>query len=330
MDMSGAVAPGHIQRGCRAAVLVPSTQRATGNRFDVGIVQHFMMRRGLTTIAITAMAALVLGACAGDDDAGGMSDTAASEEAPIADDAYAYSSSAGDAADYDAKVTNTIGMDRDLIITIGLGLESTDAARTVAVINNLVAKAGGLVTSSEIGYGDVLAGGEGWATMVVRIPPEEIDRFTAGLDDPATAARITSENRSSADVTDQLVELDVRIDNQRESVDAIRRLMDDAVALSDVVMLERELNDRQTELEVMLAQQAMLADRVALATITIDIYAPGTAPERSTGISDGFVDGWGAFVSAGSRVIYLLAAASPFLGVLVAAGVVLGFIRRRR
>jgi hypothetical protein len=289
-----------------------------------------MKRRELTAIAITVMAALLLGACAGGDDSAGTSDAEMSQEEPIAEDAYAYSSNAGEAADYDTKSTNTMGMDRDLIITIGLGLESTDAARTVAVINTLVANAGGLVTSSEIGYGDVLAGGEGWATMVVRIPPDQIDRFTAGLDDPSTAARITAENRSSADVTDQLVELDVRIDNQRESVDAIRRLMNDATALSDVVMLERELNDRQTELEVMLAQQAMLADRVSLATITIDIYAPGTTPERSTGISDGFVDGWGAFINAGSRVIYLLAAASPFLGVLIAAGVVLGLIRRRR
>jgi hypothetical protein len=285
-----------------------------------------MRSRFVRTLAIGAAGIALLAACGGGDDmAGEASDSATYEpamsEEVASEDAYAYDQSVP-ASDVDAK-------DRDLIITMGIGLESADVSRTVAVIESAVTASGGLITSSEVGYsGDENA--EGWATMILRIPPDRLDTFVDGLDAPATAATVTSVNRSTDDVTDQLVELDVRIENQRESVEAIRRLMVDATELADVVMLEYELNRRQTDLEIMLAQQASMTDRVELATVTVDVYHPGGGPEPDRGIIDGFADGWSAFVSAGSRVSYLLAAISPFLGVALVVGIGFIAIRRRR
>lgn len=295
-----------------------------GNHHGTRIVQLGMTRTFGRLIPFLAAAVLAVG-CAGGDDSADSS--AGSYEEPMAEEAAAYD----DAYSYDEQTSakNAVAEDRDLIITIGIGLESSDIARTVAVLETAVTAANGLISSSEVGYGDATAS-EGWATMVVRIPPEAVDRFVEDLDAPATAATVASITRSALDVTDQVIELDVRIENQRESVEAIRRLMVDAVDLGDVVMLERELNQRQTELEVMLAQQASLTDRVDMATITIDIYQPGSAPEPESGILDGFSNGWSAFVSAASRIAYLLAAASPFLGVFALIGLGLIAIRRMR
>lgn len=300
-------------------------QRGTGNQLDTVIVERDMTSRIFKALAIGTAGIVLLAACGGDDMAGEASDTRtyapAMAEERASQDAYAYD---GDVSTPDIDAT-----DRALIITVAIGLESADVSRTVAVIESSVTASGGLISSSEVAYsGEEHT--EGWATMVVRIPPDRLDAFVDGLDAPATAASVTSVNRSTDDVTDQLVELDVRIENQRESVDAIRRLMVDATELDDIVMLEYELNRRQTDLEIMLAQQASMTDRVELATVTVDIYHPGGGPEPERGVIDGFIDGWSAFVSASSRVLYLLAAIGPFLG--VAFVIATGFIavRRRR
>lgn len=268
-------------------------------------------------------ATTVLAACGGADDSADSSTGSNSLIAPeksAAEDVYAYDSAVA--------ATGMPTGERDLIISMGIGLESADVARTVAVIEGAVAAAGGMITSSDVGRYDA-ASSEGWANMVVRIPPDRLESFVGGLDKPETGATVTSVSRSTADVTDQVVELDVRIENQRESVEAIRRLMVDATDLADVVMLERELNQRQTDLEVMVAQQTSLADLVELATISIDVYHPGSAPEPDPGLIDGFTDGWSAFVSIGTRLVYLLAALSPFIGLVLVVGLIF-FSRRRR
>jgi hypothetical protein len=147
------------------------------------------------------------------------------------------------------------------------------------------------------------------------------DRLPTGIEDQLAGLH----------VTERLVELDVRIENQRESVTAVRRLMAEATDLTDLVLLEGELTRRQTDLDILLARQAELAGRVEMATITIDVYAPGGTPDPNRSVLDGFADGWLAFVAVVGALAWFLAALSPFLAVGVAlAGLVVVLVRRRR
>lgn len=89
---------------------------------------------------------------------------------------------------------------------------------------------------------------------------------------------------------------------------------------------------RQTDLEVQLARQASLADRVALSTVTIDLYSPGDAPFSDpdrTSIS-GFVDGWWSFVAAMRSLGWLVAATSPYLVAVMVLCLVVALQRRTR
>ncbi len=228
-------------------------------------------------------------------------------------------------------VVDTSVEQRDLIIEMGISIESEDIAASVGAIRSFASTAGGVITSSNIGL-RTEDQENGWATIVVRVPPERLDSFLVNLDDPERVGTLTSTNTWTQDVTEQLVELDVRIENQRESVARIRELLAEAKDLSDVVTLEYELSRRQTELEVQLARQASLEGRVALSTVTIDLYSPGESPtpEPERTIISGFTDGWNSFVGTASTLGWFVAAASPYLGAIIIVLLLVGTIKRRR
>ena len=290
---------------------------------------------------------LVAAACGGsDDDSASMDAPAATmvmdrEEATSGDTgavAEGEAPQAGGGVDFDL---GTIG--RDVIVELGVTLESDDLRATVEGITNSVAAAGGGVASSQIEYLDedpdvptpeddgVAPPARGYAYLVVKVPPAELDRVVAGLDRLGTVVSVT---QSAQDVTDQLTDLESQIANARASVERVRALLEEATDLSDVVLIEAELTQRQIRLEQLLATEQNLSDRVALATLTIEVIPAPTATEieeDDDGIGAAFRDGWEAFVTVLAGAVIVLALLSPFLVLaLVVLGVVVLVVRSRR
>ncbi len=218
---------------------------------------------------------------------------------------------------------------RDVIIEMRVLVSSDNIQRTVASIMANVSALGGGVAYSNIDYGDRTDGhDDGFAMLVVKVPPGGIDQLLAGLDDTGTVHSIS---QSAQDVTEQLVDLDVRIRNVRESVANVREFMDRTENLKDLVVLEGELTRRQTDLERLEAQQRNLSDRVALSTVTIDIVpAASVGGEDSDTIGDAFSTGWDVFVAVLYRTGFVLAVLAPFLVVAALVALLVRFVVRRR
>ena len=88
----------------------------------------------------------------------------------------------------------------------------------------------------------------------MKVPPGGVERSSTAS---TTSAPCCSIDQSAQDVTDQLVDLDVRIANARQSVTNVRGFMDrDARTSTELVTLEAELTRRQTELEQLEAAAA--------------------------------------------------------------------------
>ena len=146
-----------------------------------------------------------------------------------------------------------------------------------------------------------------------------------------------STNQQAQDVTDQLVDLAVRIRNAEQSVDRVREFLEATTDLRQMVDLEGELTRRQTDLEQLLATQANLSDRVSLSTLTIDVYPATAAPEpvdeSSDGIGDAFRSGLDAFLGVMFAVGFVLAVLAPFLALAALVLAIAWFVakpRRRR
>jgi hypothetical protein len=124
-----------------------------------------------------------------------------------------------------------------------------------------------------------------------------------------------------------------RVRNAQASVARIRALLSRATKLSDVVLLESEMATRQADLEALQARQRVLADQTALATLTVDLHAEGTAgpTEPDTGFLAGLAAGWDAFTGAAVVGLTALGALTPFLAIaLLVLLVLLAVLRRRR
>jgi hypothetical protein len=284
---------------------------------------HNTTSRAAFAVAVLAASSALAG-CAGDD--GGDAATAGTDlpaEAAATDAPAA--TLVPTAADADQAAIDPAGVDwgslgRDVIVELHVQMETDDIARTVAAITADAVNVGGGVASSDVSFGTENAEGEpnydGHAVLVLKVPPAEVGRVLGNLD---ASGRVLSMNQSAQDVTEQLVDLDVRIANKRESVENVRTMMEQATDLNQLVTLEAELTWRQTELEQLEAQQRNLSDRVALSTITIEIRpAPAPGPDGDLAadddsIGDAFRDGWRVFGEVAFGIAFLLAALAPFI-----------------
>ena len=308
------------------------------------------VRRTLGTGAtIVAIAALALSACtASDDGSAATGDAHESElfhatEAPVADEAPAMDAPSDVVADADEAATRAGGgpdagalpwgqIGRDVAVEMRITMRTDDLRGAVEGILAAAVSGGGGVASSDVDFG----GDDpqrGRATIVVKVPPRELEPLLGRLDELGV---VTDIGQDAVDVTDQLVDLDVRIRNAEQSVDRVRALLADASDLREVIDLESELTRRQTDLERLLASQRDLQERVALATVTIRVL-PTEAPvepieaEGEPGIVDGLRTGWEASVAVLFGFAYTLAVVAPALVLgLVVLGIAAIVLRSRR
>jgi hypothetical protein len=299
-------------------------------------------RRRRTLAALVLTATVAIAACGGGDDDSAAAEATAEESGatPIAEEPD-NAVVAGDTGSF-IEGTDEGGIDtdrdggfdigvigRDVIIEMRVVLSSDNIQRSVASIMASASSLGGGVASSEVDYG---ADDGGFAVLVVKVPPQAVDRLLSGLDD---TGEVQSINQSAQDVTEQLVNLDVRIDNARQSVDNVRGFMESTTNLNELVSLEAELTRRQTELEQLEAQQRNISDRVALSTVTIEVIPAADVPEAvveedGDSIGDAFRSGWTAFAAVMFGIAFVVAATLPFLIVgLVLALVIWSVVRRR-
>lgn len=215
-----------------------------------------------------------------------------------------------------------------VIRTATLSVEVGNATKALATARTAAENAGGIVGNETT---ERLDDSHVYAHIVLRVPQEEYD---AVLKELAGTGKLINRKADAKDVTEQVVDVDSRIKSQRISVARVRDMMDRATKISDVVMLEGELNTRQTELEALLAQQASLKDRTTMATITLKLSEPEAEETSKEDDDPGFLDavggGWDAFVTTLKWVSMAIGAVAPFAAALAVLYVLWRLVRGRR
>lgn len=294
--------------------------------------------RRSTAAAAVAIAVLTLAACSagsGDSgaDAGGVAPgpagvaegEAADEGGALADGASVENASARDA--------DAPGMEKAIISTGNVALESTDVEQAAFDIQQVADRYAGQITDQKTTTDD--EGDVRHARMVLRVPAADFDAAFAELED---VADLTSSSSTSEDVTTQVIDNQVRIEAQRRSIRRIAVLLDRATSIRDIVSIESQLTRRQADLDSLEQQQAYLKDQTSLSTITVTVERTATPDldeeEDESGFLAGLSDGWDALGSFGSGVATLTGNVLPFAAVLLLIGVpgwllVRGAVRRR-
>lgn len=223
-----------------------------------------------------------------------------------------------------------------IISTGTVSLRADDVGDARFEVQKVVDRVGGQVTDSETRTDD--DGAVRTARLVLRVPSSE---FTETMDALEKVADLEASSTTSEDVTTQVVDTNVRIRVQRQSIARIEQLLDRAGSIRDIVAVERQLTDREARLNSLLRQQAYLADQTSLSTVTVHLQRhrvdePGqTEPEDDDGFLAGLSAGWAALGTVAVGLATVAGALLPFLGVALVLGlpgwlVVRGAVRRRR
>ena len=221
-----------------------------------------------------------------------------------------------------------------IISTGTVSLRADDVGDARFEVQKVVDRVGGQVTDSETRTDD--DGEVRTARLVLRVPSAE---FTETIDALEKVADLEASSTTSEDVTSQVVDTDVRIRVQRQSIARIEQLLDRAGSIRDIVAVERQLTDREARLNSLLRQQAYLADQTSMSTITVHLQRhPTEEPEEEDG-DDGFLAGlsagWEALGTVAVGLATVAGAVLPFAVLALVLGLpgwllLRGVVRRRR
>ncbi|MEF8853810.1 MAG: DUF4349 domain-containing protein [Haloarculaceae archaeon] len=233
-----------------------------------------MSRRRILAVAVVVL--VLLAGCAG---SGGGGDSGM--DAPRSGDA-AGGADGGDGGGAEPDQPEQAGGDgstgaspdiqnRAIIRTGTVRVEVENATATRDSLESRVADLGGYTSGSELRARsrDNRTWYEGY--VVVRVPSENFSRMLEAARESGT---VRSENTETEDVTDQLVDLNARLENLRAERDRLRTLYNRSNSTEDVLAVQERLSDVQGEIERLEARKRSLENRVAFSTLRIELVEP--------------------------------------------------------
>ncbi|MDN5893762.1 MAG: DUF4349 domain-containing protein [Nocardioides sp.] len=273
---------------------------------------------------------LTTGACAspsGEDSGGERTDSRS-----VAEPEGAAPTEAGAA---DSQALNEKGgsgeqeADRAIINTGEVTLRSGDVAKARADAQKVIDRHDGQIADEET-YAD--GDGSLSSTRVeLRVPAKEFDDVMTDLGE---VAELRETSRTSEDVTTQVIDNNVRVRAQEKSLKRIEVLLARAETVQEIVSIESELTERQSELDSLKQRQSYLRDQTAQSTITLDIETDYDDKSTKDGEDHnafvaGLLGGWNALKDVGGGLAAVVGALLPFAIVATLIGVPLMILLRR-
>ena len=297
-----------------------------------------------------ALAAVILGvtACGGEDSklssSRELSDAApAGTAAPSANgDASQVAAAATVAPSAETPAKGSTGVDlpavavpqaKFLAIDVSYGIEVNDITKGINDVIALSDRHGGQIYERTINITDDRSS---TASFVIKLPPDQIEEAIADLD--AIGIRRTA-SQGTEDVTGQAVDIDARLVTAQASLDRVRKLLEAATDLGQILSLESQLTERETLVEQYTAMKRAINDRVSLATLRVQLTlspdpiattAVANKPAEKPTIGRAFKSGWNGFLKMLAAILIFIGYTAPFLTVLLVAALVLIPINRRR
>ena len=203
-------------------------------------------------------------------------------------------------------------------------------------VPNVEAQAHSAIQIARSHGGDVLAderagsADHASAQLTLEVPPAS---FSEVLDRLAKLGEQVSRKSATDDVTQQVADVNSRLESMRASLDRVRALYATAVSIRDVISIESEVAKREADYESLQAQQRGLTKQAAHSIVHLQLVAKQVvvahARKHSTGVLDKFGRGWDAFVATARWTLGAIGTVLPFLVLFGGIGVVALWLRRR-
>jgi hypothetical protein len=127
------------------------------------------------------------------------------------------------------------------------------------------------------------------------------------------------------DVTQQVADVNSQVASDQAAIVQLRALLSRAGSVGDLLDVQNQINNEESALEAMQAQQRALSHETSYATVTLTILGPKAKPvphrtKAPPSLAGGLGAGWHALKVSLSWTLAFLGAIAPFAAVAAIAG----------
>lgn len=228
---------------------------------------------------------------------GGSSDYAMSEntaaEAPMEE--YVGGFDNGSSVEVtEASSTSTTAIDRKLIKTVDMTVETQAFDQMLATIEQQVQELGGYIESMNTYYGSKYSSYTPVrdASMTIRIPKDNLASFLSTVSE---VGNVTHRNDEIEDVTLTYVDMESHKEALQTEHDRLLELLENAQSLEDIIVIESRLSEVRYEIESMESQLRTFDNQVDYSTVylyinEVEVFTPVEEESIMERIASGFVE----------------------------------------
>jgi len=158
-------------------------------------------------------------------------------------------------------VAGSVESTRKLIWTASLTVEVQEIAGPAQAATDIAKEAGGYVQSRSDSE-------ENYANLTLRVPAAALKDVVGKLE---ALGKVTYRSMSSRDVTEEYIDLEARLANMIALRDRLKKLLDKATDVKEILAIEKELSRAQAEIDSMTGRMKALKGQVDLATLELTL-----------------------------------------------------------
>ncbi len=146
--------------------------------------------------------------------------------------------------------------------------------------------------------------------ITIRVPAEDFDGAMSAI--KALAIKVESENVNARDVTQQVVDLDIRLKNMKAEEEQYRTILKKAEKIEDILNVTQRINNVRQRIESLQGQKDYLSRQVDMSTISVsviseaDVKVLGVVWSPFAVIKEAIRDGLQSVVNYVDSIIFIL------------------------
>jgi len=218
-----------------------------------------------------------------------------------------------------------------IIYTAQLTVRAGDVSAAAAQAAQIAEGAGGYVSNEAVTVNPDHPS-EATASVQVKIP---VTSYPAALGQ--LSRRLGTQlalQQQAQDVTQQVADVTSQVTSGQAAIAQLRALLSHAGSVGDLLSVQNQINQEESSLESLQAQQRALSRETTYATVTLTILGPKAKPavhrpKAPPTLASGLGAGWRALRITVSWTLAFLGAIAPFAIVLAVAGYLVYRGRRR-
>jgi len=217
----------------------------------------------------------------------------------------------------DAATASSQAIERKIIRDANLTIEVASPTDSQRKIFSVAESHGGFVVTSEMTQqaSDDKSKPEMSVNLVVRVPALQFDKAMEEI--RAVASRVIQEKRTGKDVTEEFIDLEARMKNQKALEVQFLEIMKRAGKVEDALEVQTQLADVRTEIEKLEGRKRFLENQASLSTINVTLQTP-TQIVNATGfwysVRSAFAEGVDVALAI---ILFLIRAVIALLPILV-------------